>query len=177
MKPIFLIGYMGSGKSTLGRALTSRTGVRFIDLDDYIEEREQASVSEIFAGRGEAGFRAAERAALEEVASLTDVIVACGGGTPCQPGAMELMNSAGSTVFLSASLPRLFVRLKEGRAKRPLIAKLSDSELEHFVADSLARRMPFYSAASAAFCSDRLESEEEIASTCTLFVNRFMENC
>lgn len=168
---------MGSGKSTLGRALASRTGVRFIDLDDYIEEREQATVSEIFARSGEKEFRRIEREALAEVASLSDVIVACGGGTPCQPGAMELMNSAGLTIYLETSLPRLFVRLKEGRAKRPLIAKLSDPELERFVEDSLARRMPFYSAASAAFCSDRLESEEEIASTCTLFVNRFMENC
>lgn len=79
MKTTFLIGYMGSGKTTLGRAVAARTGIRFIDLDDYIEEREGCSIKEIFASRGEDAFRAIERDALQEVSRMADTLVACGG--------------------------------------------------------------------------------------------------
>lgn len=83
MKPIFLIGYMGCGKSTLGRNVARMTGFQFIDLDNFIEARFHASVKEIFASRGEEGFRDIERRMLIETSDFQDVIVACGGGTPC----------------------------------------------------------------------------------------------
>lgn len=174
MKPIFLIGYMGCGKTTLGNALAPLTGLRFVDLDDYIESREGMKISEIFASRGEAAFRDMERQALAEVAAMEDVIVGCGGGTPCRPGAMELMNARGTTVYLDASFPRLLERLKEGRAKRPLIASLDDEELARFITSSLETRMPYYSLASESFPSDRLEDEEQIAESCNAFITRFI---
>lgn len=174
MKPIFLIGYMGSGKSTLGNALAPLTGLRFIDLDDYIEGREGMKISEIFAKRGEEAFREMERQTLAEVAAMEDVIIGCGGGTPCRPGAMELMNARGTTVYLDASFPRLLARLKEGRAKRPLIAQLDDEELARFITSSLETRMPYYSLASGSFPSDRLEDEVQIAGSCAAFIARFI---
>ncbi len=83
MKPIFLIGYMGCGKSTLGRALANATGLEFIDLDHYIDQRFHATIAEIFAARGEDGFRRVEQAMLREVCEFSDVVIACGCGTPC----------------------------------------------------------------------------------------------
>lgn len=174
MKPIFLIGYMGSGKSTLGNALAPLTGLRFIDLDDYIESREGMKITEIFSTRGEQAFREMEHDLLAEVAAMDDVIVGCGGGTPCRPGAMELMNDRGTTVYLDASFPRLLARLKEGRAKRPLIARLDDEELANFISSSLETRMPYYSLASESFPSDRLEDEGQIAESCAAFIDRFI---
>lgn len=106
MPPIFLIGYMGSGKTTLGRGVESRAHVSFIDLDDYIEEREGMTVSEIFKARGETGFRKAERECLAELAAKDNLLVACGGGTPCFFDNMEVMNSSGTTVWLDASVDK-----------------------------------------------------------------------
>jgi len=162
MDTTFLIGYMGSGKTTLGRAVAARTGIRFIDLDDYIEEREGCTIREIFASRGEEAFRALEREALAEVSALTDTLVACGGGTPCFSGNMELMNSRGTTVYLTAPHSSLLSRLKEGRAKRPLIASLSDAELDTFITDQMSWRHPYYSQATLTFDSSRLESLDQV---------------
>jgi shikimate kinase len=162
MDTTFLIGYMGSGKTTLGRAVAARTGIRFIDLDDYIEEREGCTIREIFASRGEEAFRAIEREALAEVSALSDTLVACGGGTPCFSGNMELMNSRGTTVYLTAPHSSLLSRLKEGRAKRPLIASLSDAELDTFITDQMSWRHPYYSQATLTFDSSRLESLDQV---------------
>ena len=117
MQPIFLIGYMGCGKSTLGRNVSRLTGVEFIDLDSYIEGRYHSSVRDIFAEKGEEGFRDIERRMLHEVAEFENVIVACGGGTPCFFDNMDYMNSKGTTVFLNTSLPKLHTRLMRGRHK------------------------------------------------------------
>ena len=129
MRPIFLVGFMGSGKSTLGKALSKATGLRFIDLDTYIECRYHANVRDIFAEKGESGFRDIEQRMIREVSDFEDVIVACGGGTPCFFNNMEVMNGAGLTVLLAASVPRLLERLKLGRRRRPLIAAMTDTEL------------------------------------------------
>lgn len=173
MKPIFLIGYMGSGKTTLGRALAKATGLGFIDLDLRIESRFRRSVGQLFAELGEAGFRALERDMLAEVADFSDVIVACGGGTPCFHDNMDLMNAAGLTVRLVASEPVLLRRLMAGQAKRPLLAGKSPDELRRFIAASLAEREPHYSRARASFGSDRLESKEQVADSVSRFASTF----
>ncbi|MCM1482808.1 MAG: shikimate kinase [Muribaculaceae bacterium] len=173
MRPIFLIGYMGSGKSTLGRALSMATGMQLIDLDTYIENRYRMNVSDIFRAYGEEVFRSRERTMLHEVADFEDVIVACGGGTPCFFDNMAHMNSHGTTVLLDASRACLFNRLKIGRRRRPLIAAMTDAELERHIASSLSARMPFYSMASASFPSDALEDATQIRESVRTFAQMF----
>jgi shikimate kinase len=173
MKPIFLIGYMGCGKSTLGRALHRLTGVQFIDLDNYIENRYHATISELFASRGEEGFRTAEQAMLREVAEFSDVVVACGGGTPCFFNNMELMNRCGTTVWLTTPIDRLFERLQRNRSKRPILANKTDEELMEFITQALREREPFYSQAAHQFCAKLLEDKSQIAITAADFARRF----
>lgn len=173
MKPIFLIGYMGSGKTTLGRALSVATGMRFIDLDEYIEIRYRMSISDIFSLHGEAGFRQREQAMLAEVADFEDVIIACGGGTPCFYDNMELMNRRGTTVLLEASHSRLSERLSAARSKRPLIAAMTDEELDAYISSALAARMPHYGKALHRFCSDRLDDRAQIAESVKQFIATF----
>lgn len=173
MQPIFLIGFMGSGKTTLGRALSRATGLQFVDLDELVEEREAMTVREIFAMRGEDGFRRAERAALEAVADAGDTIIACGGGTPCFFDNVEMMNRCGITVFLDASIPRLHERLIEGRAKRPLIAGMTDTELLDYIQKALQHRMPHYTKATHTFPADRLDTATQIAESVAAFIRRF----
>ncbi|MCM1163074.1 MAG: AAA family ATPase [Muribaculaceae bacterium] len=174
---IFLIGYMGCGKTTLGEALARRTGVRFVDLDDYIEVRAGMSIREIFATKGEPEFRRMEREALAELSTPVahTTIVACGGGTPCTPGNMELMNSVGLTVFLQTSVERLVSRLAVARDHRPLIAQLTDQELRLFVEHQLEARMPFYAKAAEVFDSTLLEDEAQVDQTSSSFIRQFLE--
>lgn len=173
MKPIFLIGYMGCGKSTLGRNVGRLSGVEFIDLDKYIETRFHANIRDIFASRGEEGFRSIERSLLHEVGEFDNVIVACGGGTPCFFDNMDYMNEAGTTVYLDTSLAKLHTRLMRGRHKRPLIAGKSDTELMEFIVGALAERMPFYSKARERFVSDLLDDEVEVDTTARRFIQQF----
>lgn len=170
MKPIFLIGFMGSGKTTLGRALEETTSMRFIDLDDYIEERIGMSISEYFTHAGEDGFRRAERDALREIADGEDVVIACGGGTPCFFDNMEVMNSRGTTVWLDASRERLFERLIVAIDHRPLLKTKSPDQIREFIDSSLKERHPYYSQAHFMLPSDLLENPREIASTVTQFL-------
>lgn len=173
MKPIFLIGYMGSGKTTLGRALSRATGMQFIDLDEYIENRYHMSISDIFSRHGEAGFRQREQTMLTEVADFEDVIIACGGGTPCFYDNMELMNRRGTTVLLEASHARLSERLSAARSKRPLIAAMTDGELDEYIRSALSSRMPHYGKALHRFCSDRLDDQAQIAESVKQFIATF----
>lgn len=170
MRPIFIIGFMGSGKTTFGRALAKATGHQFIDLDCYIEQRFHANVRDIFATKGEEGFRDIERRMLLEVSEFENVIVACGGGTPCFFDNMEQMKAHGMTVMLDTSFDVLLQRLKLGRHRRPLIASLSDEELERYITDAMAKRMPFYSKASLLFSGNRLDSREQIDETVKQFI-------
>lgn len=173
MRPIFLVGYMGCGKSTLGRAVSRASGIRFIDLDNYIEGRYHRTIKEIFAEKGEDGFRDVERRMLHEVADFEDVIVACGGGTPCFFDNMEYMNEHGTSVFLDTPIEKLHSRLMLGRHKRPLIADKNEEELRQFIIEALAKRMEYYSKAQVVFSSDLLETKSEIAQTVKLFLERF----
>jgi shikimate kinase len=161
---------MGCGKSTMGRAVSELTGIPFIDLDNYIERRFHLTVKAIFAERGEEGFRDVERRMLQEVADFEDVIVACGGGTPCFFDNMEYMNSHGTTVFLNTPIPRLHSRLMRGRHKRPLIANKNEEELMEFIQKALADRMEHYTKAQIEFSSERLENREEIENTAREFI-------
>ena len=126
MRPIFLIGYMGCGKTTLGEVLARQMGLHFIDLDEFIEARQGMTIPQIFDQMGEARFRELETEALSEVAVIQNVIVGCGGGTPCHGGNMALMNQAGTTVWLTTSPERITARLA-GSERRNADAASTDA--------------------------------------------------
>ena len=167
MGVIFLIGMAGCGKTTLGRALAAEMNMQFIDLDEYIEERCEATISQIFEQIGEPVFREMERQALHEVAAMEGSIVACGGGTPCQADNMEFINQSGLSIWLTTSAQRITERLclPQEKAKRPAIAHMTEAEVLDYVTRQLAERQPFYEQAHLSFDSTRLESVEEIAAT------------
>lgn len=162
MTRIFLIGYMGAGKTTLGKAFARDMGLNFIDLDWYIEERYHKTVQQLFAERGEKGFRELEQKMLHEVAEFEDVVVSAGGGTPCFFDNMDYMNACGDTVFLDVDSEVLFQRLKVARRQRPLLANKSDEELRDFICEALQKRHPFYSKAKHLFKADELEDKKQI---------------
>ena len=147
MVRVILIGYMGAGKTTVGKALAADLGLTFYDLDWYITMRYHRSVPEIFAERGEEGFRDLERRMLHEVAEFENVVVSCGGGTPCFYDNMEYMNSLADTVYLKAEPDVLAKHLKMGKGKRPLIEGKTPEELETYIQESLQAREPYYSQA------------------------------
>lgn len=160
MKPVFLIGYMGCGKTTLGEVLAQQMGVPFIDLDEYIERQQGMTIVEIFAREGEERFRQLETAALGEVAAMDGVIIACGGGTPCHGNNMTLMNEMGITVWLTTSPERITARLllPEQRVKRPKFNDLPDEAFLPLVQRELERRSPYYNQASLQFDSTDIET-------------------
>jgi len=163
---------MGSGKTTLGRAVSIATGLPFIDLDQWIEEHQGCPVSTIWQRHGEQTFRRLEREALELLSKRCDVIVACGGGTPCFFDNMNLMQRRGITVWLDASRPRLLSRLREAQQQRPLIAAIdSDSELDAYIARGLQDRHPHYSRAEVRFPADKLDTYEELAGSVDKFIS------
>jgi len=141
---IYLIGYMGSGKSTLGKRLASRAGLQFIDMDHYLEERFYKTIPMIFAEEGEAEFRKKERKILEELSEFTDVIIATGGGAPCFFDNIDLMNKTGKTIYLNIDPKILADRLLKSKTERPLIKGKSKEELVSFIDETLRKRNEFY---------------------------------
>ncbi len=165
MTRIFLIGYMGAGKTTLGKALAKAMGLEFIDLDWYIENRYRKTISQIFQEKGEEGFRLLEQKMLHEAGEIEDVVVSCGGGTPCFFDNMDFMNRQGQTLLLSASMEALVRRLTISRKKRPILKDKTPEQLEAFVRDALSQRAPFYTKAAFEVDSSFLESVPEIQDT------------
>ncbi len=147
MRRIILIGYMGSGKTTIGKALSKETGMMFYDLDWYIESRMRKSVSQIFAERGEEAFRKIEYNMLHEVAEFENVIISCGGGTPCFFDNMEYLNQQGDVCFLKAEPEVLYKHLLMAKVERPLLKGKSSEELIAYIQEHLKEREPFYSKA------------------------------
>jgi len=147
MTRIILIGYMGAGKTTIGKALSKELGIIFYDLDWYIESRMRKTVSEIFAERGEEGFRQIEYNMLHEVAEFEDVIISCGGGTPCFFDNMDYLNQQGQVVYLKAEPEVLYKHLLMAKVERPLLKGKSKEELLKFIKEQLEKREPFYTKA------------------------------
>ena len=147
MKSIIIIGYMGAGKTTVGKALAKELGVMFYDLDWYIESRMRKTVKQIFDEIGEEGFRKIERNMLHEVAEFENVVVSCGGGTPCCFDNMDYMNQLGETIYLKASPETLHTHLKMGKGVRPLLLNKTPEEVEIFIREQLKLREPFYNKA------------------------------
>ena len=162
---------MGAGKTTLGKVLAQKMGLTFYDLDEYIEDRFHRTIPQIFAESGESGFRDLERRMLHEVAEFEDVIISCGGGTPCFFDNMDYMNTCGETVFLNASPEALKAHLLMGKTQRPLIQGKSPEELLDFIKDSLHKRLPYYKKAKHTLSIDVINTNEDI----THYVNQIIE--
>lgn len=161
MNRIFLVGYMGAGKTTIGKVLSKLIGLTFIDLDYYIEGRFRKTVAQLFAERGEEGFRSIERNMLHEVAEFEDVLVSTGGGTPCFFDNMEFMNQQGTTIYLQVSVDELASRLELCKYTRPVLKNRTGDELKAFVAESLSGRLPFYQKATIVFDANELMTEAD----------------
>ena len=175
-RPIFLVGMPGSGKSTLGRGLSALTGLSFIDLDLYIQGRFSCSVADIFARKGEDGFRRIEHNLLHEVGEMQDVIVACGGGTPCFFDNMDYMLGAGTVVHLVPQRERLHERLCRRRAHRPAIARMSDPEIYEYIDRTSALRNPVYERAHLRVESSEHEDRRSIDRTALSLIKRLFKN-
>ena len=144
MRRIILIGYMGSGKTTVGKALSKETGMMFYDLDWYIESRMRKTVAQIFAEKGEEGFRKIEHNMLHEVAEFENVIISCGGGTPCFFDNMDYMNRQGDTIYLKSTPEVLHKHLQMGKTVRPLLLNKTADEVKAFITEQLSQREPYY---------------------------------
>ena len=167
MNRIFLIGYMGSGKTTVGKLLAERLDYSFVDMDTRIEEKYFKTVSQIFADLGEEQFRLLEQKCLHEVSEFENVVIATGGGAPCFFDNMDYMNRRGLTVYFKLSVEQLAERLEHSRAnKRPLLADRKGDELRAFIADGLAKRESFYNQAQLS----AIGSDEQILMLICKFV-------
>lgn len=160
MAKIFLTGYMGSGKSSSGKTLASQLGYKFIDLDKFIEQEYKMTIPEIFSSKGEKEFRAMEHNALKKVIEMENIVVACGGGTPCYYSNMELMNNNGTTVYLKMSADSLVNRLMNAKEKRPLIVNKDEKQLREFVTRQLEKREDTYHQAQFTVKAKDLNVEE-----------------
>ncbi|AEA45112.1 shikimate kinase [Fluviicola taffensis] len=152
---IFLIGFMGSGKSTVGELLAERLSLPFIDSDREIEKSEGKSIDEIFSREGEKAFRDMELNFLVELKGLKPSVVSLGGGLPAINGALELMHQFGLVIYLNTSLLTLIQRLKNEKDLRPLLKDLSDAEFHPFVEDLLSQRVHFYKQAKLIMPNER----------------------
>ena len=162
---IILIGYMGAGKTTVGKALAKALNVSFYDLDWYIETRMRRTVKQIFDQEGEEGFRRIEHNMLHEVAEFENVVVSCGGGTPCFYDNIDYMNAQGQVVYLKASPEVLYEHLKMGKGVRPLLLNKTPDEVRQFIVEQLAYREQFYSKARYTLDINLLDNYDKISVT------------
>ncbi len=159
---VVLVGYMGSGKSTVGQLLATELNQVFLDLDTYIEEKEEMSISEIFETKGEIFFRKKEYQYIQELMhSDMSFVLSTGGGTPCYSGNMETMLTKTKNVFyLKVTIPELLKRLNDEKEKRPLIKDISEEDLPEFFGKHLFERNPYYAKAThTILCSDKTTEE------------------
>ena len=153
---------MGAGKTTVGRNLSDKLGLSFIDMDHYIEGRFHKTVEQLFAEKGEDAFRDIERRMLHEVAMFEDVLVSTGGGAPCFFDNMDFMNEVGTTVYLKVSVEELANRLEVCKNVRPVLKDRHGDALRAFISDSLKKRESFYSKAEVIFNAEVMMTELDV---------------
>ncbi|QTE23241.1 shikimate kinase [Polaribacter cellanae] len=159
---IVLLGYMASGKSTIGKKLAKKLYLNFIDLDNYISEKEKMSISEIFKTKGEIYFRTIEHKYLKEILNSDEkFVLSLGGGTPCYANNMEvILNTNVKSVYIKASINTLVERLVKEKRERPLVANLENEKITEFVAKHLFERRFFYEQANYSIITDGKEVSE-----------------
>ncbi|MFP5078921.1 shikimate kinase [Pedobacter sp. JCM 36344] len=141
---IFLIGFMGCGKTTLGKKLAQKMSYSFMDLDHELEKAAGVSVSNYFSANGEEAFRILEKDTLNTLDYPTNCIISTGGGTPCFFDNMEFMNRSGITIYVDLPPLALAKRLEYGKHKRPLVANMDEQQLVAFIKEKLEERNPYY---------------------------------
>ena len=156
---------MGSGKTTVGHALSQELGLPFYDLDWYIETRMHCTVKQIFDEKGEEGFRKIEHNLLHEVAEFENVIISCGGGTPCFFDNIDYINRQGETVYLKCTTDVLYKHLKMGKSVRPLLLNKTPDEVKTFIEAQLKDRAPFYEKAKHIVDVSLMDNKEKIKIT------------
>lgn len=161
---IFLLGYMGTGKTYWGRLWAEQYGMNFYDLDHEIEKNAGITIREIFEKYGENFFREKEKEALLQFADKDDFILSTGGGTPCFFDNMHWMNEKGITIYLNTPVPILAERLFKEKAHRPLIQNLTNEELISFIANNINKRNKFYTQSNVILDTEAIKenSFEEI---------------
>ncbi len=158
---IVLLGYMGSGKSTVAKQLATELELPYTDLDDYIIEKEKLSIKEIFDSKGEIYFRLQESNYLKQLLDdQNQGILSLGGGTPCYGDNMEMIKEASRSFYLKGSIPTICQRLRNEKSQRPLIASLDDEQLTEFVAKHLFERRTFYEQATFTMSIDNKSVSE-----------------
>ncbi|HEY9168894.1 MAG TPA: shikimate kinase [Lutibacter sp.] len=146
---IVLLGYMASGKSAVGSILSEKLNIQFIDLDEFIEEREQLSISQIFETKGEVYFRKIEGVYLYELLdSKENAVISLGGGTPCYGNNMSFIENMSTSFYLKATINTIFERLKNETSQRPLVATIGAENLKEYIAKHLFERTPYYDSAN-----------------------------
>ena len=159
---IFLIGYMGAGKTTVGTLLANKLNWTFIDIDCFIENRYHKTITSIFEEKGEIGFREIEHRTLQEISGFEKVVISTGGGLPCFFNNMDLMNQSGITIYLRSSVGELISRINFEKQKRPLVKNKSQEELLDFVETSLIDREKYYNNAKIIFDIPHFHSKKEM---------------
>ena len=164
MKPVILIGFMGVGKTSLGKKLAKKMGYDFIDTDKWIEQKTGLSIPEIFEQNGEAYFRKLERNCVEEIKVIQNTVISVGGGLPCFGDTMDSLKSFGITIYLKLEAKEIARRLAESKIERPLLHGLSGDDIERYIEEKLKDREPFYSQAQYTLRPDRffLENSEKL---------------
>ena len=155
---VYIIGFMGAGKTTITKLLANKLHLPFYDTDQEIEKEQKRSVSEIFKKDGELYFRMLETELLKNINQLS--IIACGGGLPIHNNNMGLLNSKGKSIYLKASNICLLNRLENEKKSRPLIDNKTDEELKLFIKNELQNRTPFYNLANYTILVDNKSTDE-----------------
>jgi len=161
---IYILGFMGSGKTSQGKKLASKLNYKFYDTDKIIERIAGMSIPEIFEAKGESWFRDLEADVLRSTILHTDAVISCGGGTPCYFNNMQWINTRGVSVYFHLPVERIFGRLKTRKHKRPLIANLTDEELRAFIIDKLSEREYYYKKASHTYDLSKVDVKGIFAS-------------
>jgi shikimate kinase len=157
---IFLLGFMGSGKSTLGKQLAKKLEYDYADQDEWIEKKTGMTVSEYFARMGEDSFRLMENKALKELVLIDNIVISTGGGAPCFHDNITFMNKHGVTIYLKLKPEVLQSRLRYSHDSRPLIRGKTDSELLEYIHTKLSEREPYYLKAKHVIESLDLKSDD-----------------
>jgi len=158
---IFIIGYMGAGKSTVGRRLANRLNIPFVDLDDAFEAKFRYSIPRFFDHFGEERFREFENQCLREIISEHDTaVISTGGGTACSVENMSLMNTEGITIYLKMASKSLALRLNKARRLRPIIRDIQNDDMLEFIEEQMTKREPFYEQAKLVIKGESLDLDE-----------------